>query len=110
MRVGVKPRARLWAGGSEAAERLGVWPSLASMQGGAPVSGWRMLNASPSSSAPGRCSGAAGISLFCMLRMRPAPTASRNAACSCAGTCACAAPLRDRTLSSHCDSTARLRW
>ena len=53
----------------------------------APVSGWRMLNASPSSSAPARCSGAAGMLLFCIDRTRPDSTASRNAARSFAGTC-----------------------
>lgn len=45
-----------------------------------------MLNASPSSKAPGRCSGAAGMSLFCMLRMRPASTAARKGSRSCSGT------------------------
>ena len=46
-----------------------------------------MLKASPSSSAPGVCIGAAGMSLFCMLRMRPAFTASKKDSRSCFGTC-----------------------
>ena len=46
-----------------------------------------MLKASPSSSAPGVWIGAAGMSLFCMLRMRPAFTASKKDLRSCFGTC-----------------------
>ena len=53
----------------------------------APVRGCLMLKASPSSSAPGVWMGAAGMSLFCMLRMRPALTASRKGSRSCCGTC-----------------------
>ena len=52
-----------------------------------------MLKASPSSSAPGVCMGAAGMSLFCMLRMRPALTASKKGSCSCCGTCTSALQL-----------------
>jgi hypothetical protein len=49
-----------------------------------PVSGWRMLKASPSRSAPGWCSGLAGISLFCMLRMLPLSIACGQAAAAAA--------------------------
>ena len=46
-----------------------------------------MLKASPSSSAPGWCSGAQVICLFCMLRTRPLRTASVYASRSEGGTC-----------------------
>ena len=59
-----------------------------------------MLKESPSRSAPGQCSGAAGMHLFCMLRTEPEAAASRKLLRSCSGTwwattlsrCACSAP------------------
>ena len=73
----------------------------------APVSGWRMLKASPSSSAPARCSGAAGMLLFCIVRTRPDSTASRNAPRSFAGTCQQTLALQ--FLSALIARTAQLR-
>ena len=64
-----------------------------------------MLKASPSSSAPGVCIGAAGMSLFCMLRMRPAFTASKKDSRSCFGTC-----MGPETLKSKLPASQEPHW
>jgi hypothetical protein len=52
-----------------------------------PVSGCRMLKASPSMSAPAGCSGWLVTCLFCMHRMRPCLTAASKAVRRQSGTC-----------------------
>jgi hypothetical protein len=52
-----------------------------------PVSGCRMLKASPSMSAPAGCSGWLVTCLFCMHRMRPCLTASSKAGRRVEGIC-----------------------
>jgi hypothetical protein len=52
-----------------------------------PVKGWRMLNASPSNTAPGVRDGLAGIVLFRIDLNAPFFTAARSGSRSFAGTC-----------------------